>query len=90
MDVFKIFFSEAFIIALINFVFAFIGCFIACFFTNRMFRNNYGFLITILHVGIRQLGLMLAVSILVAFISSFLPVYITAHKKPIDAIRSAE
>ena len=90
MDVFKIFFSEAFIIALINFVFAFIGCFIACFFINRMFRNNYGFLITILHVGIRQLGLMLAVSILVAFISSFLPVYITAHKKPIDAIRSAE
>ena len=90
MDVFKIFFSEAFIIALINFVFAFIGCFVACYFINRMFRNDYGFLITILHVGIRQLLLMLAVSILVAFISSFLPVYLTARKKPIEAIRSAE
>jgi ABC-type antimicrobial peptide transport system permease subunit len=90
MDVFKIFFSEAFIIALINFVLAFIGCFVACFFINRMFRNNYGFLITILHVGFRQLILMFGVSFVVAFISSFIPVYLTARKKPIDAIRSAE
>ena len=90
MDVFKIFFSEAFIIAIINFVLAFVGCFVACFFINRMFRNNYGFLITVLHIGIRQLLLMLAVSFVVAFISSFIPVYLTARKKPIDAIRSAE
>ena len=89
MDVFKIFFSEALIIALINFIFAFVGCFIACFFLNRMFRNDYGFLITILHVGIRQLILMLGVSIGVALISSFIPVYLTARKKPIEAIRTA-
>ena len=90
MDVFKIFFSEAFIIALINFILAFIGCFVACYFINRMFRTEYGFLITILHVGIRQLLLMFGVSFVVAFVSSFIPVYLTARKKPIDAIRSAE
>ena len=90
MDVFKIFFSEAFIIALINFILAFVGCFVACYFINRMFRTEYGFLITILHVGIRQLLLMFGVSFVVAFISSFIPVYLTARKKPIDAIRSAE
>lgn len=90
MDVFKIFFSEAFIIAIINFILAFIGCIVACYFINRMFRNEYGFLITILHVGIRQLLLMFGISFVVAFISSFIPVYLTARKKPIDAIRNAE
>ena len=90
MDVFKIFFSEAFIIAIINFVLAFIGCFVACYFINRMFRVDYGFLLTVLHVGIRQLILMFLVSLVVAIISSFIPVYLTARKKPIDAIRSAE
>ena len=90
MDVFKIFFSEAFIIAIINFILAFVGCFIACYFINRMFRNNYGFLITVLRMGVRQLILMFIVSFVVAVISSFIPVYLTARKKPIDAIRSAE
>ena len=90
MDVFKIFFSEAFIIAIINFILAFIGCLVACYFINRMFRVDYGFLLTVLHVGIRQLLLMFLVSLVVAIISSFIPVYLTARKKPIDAIRSAE
>ena len=90
MDVFKIFFWESFIIALINFVLAFIALIIACFFLNRMFRNDYGFLITLLHVGIRQVILMFIVSLAVAFISSSIPVSLIARKKPIDAIRSAE
>ena len=89
-DVFKIFFFEAFIIAFINFVLAFIGLVIACYFLNRMFRTDYGFLITLLHIGIRQIVLMFGVSLGVAFISSFLPVRLIARKKPIDAIRSAE
>ena len=90
MDVFKIFFWEAFIIAVINFIIAFIGLFVACYFLNRMFRNDYGFLITLLHIGIRQVILMFLVSLGVAFISSALPVSLIARKKPIDAIRSAE
>lgn len=88
-DVFKIFFNEAFIIAFINFVLALIGCVSVCTILNGIMRNNYGVLITILNVGLRQVILMFAISVLVAFISSFIPVNSIAKKKPIDAIRNA-
>lgn len=89
IDVFRIFFNEAFIIAFINFVLAFGGCFAVCIALNSVMRNNYGVLITILNIGIRQVLLMFAVSVLVAFISAFLPVNKIARKKPIDAIRNS-
>ncbi len=89
IDVFRIFFNEAFIIAFINFVLAFGGCFAVCIILNSVMRNNYGVLITILNIGIRQVLLMFAVSVLVAFISAFLPVNKIARKKPIDAIRNS-
>ncbi len=88
-DVFKIFFSESFIIAIINFVLALIGSFVVCLLLNNMFRNDYGILITLLNMGIRQVLLILGVSLLVAFISSYLPVHRIAKKKPIDAIRNS-
>lgn len=89
MDVFRIFFNEAFIIAFINFVLALIACVSVCSILNGVLRNDYGVLITILNVGIRQVVLMFAVSLLVAFISSFFPVKSIARKKPIDAIRNS-
>lgn len=89
IDVFRIFFNEAFIIALINFVIALVGCIVSCVLLNGVMRNNYGVLITILNMGIRQVILMFAISVLVAFVSSFLPVNKIAKKKPIDAIRNS-
>lgn len=87
-DVFRIFFSESFIIAMINFVLSSIGTFIITFLINRILRTETGLLITILNFGIRQLALLLAVSIAVAAIASFLPVKKIASKRPIDAIRN--
>ena len=85
-DVFRIFFAESFIIAMINFVLSSIGVFAATVIINQLMRMEVGILITILSFGIRQLILLLAVSIFVAFIASFLPVKRIASKRPIDAI----
>jgi ABC-type antimicrobial peptide transport system permease subunit len=52
-----------------------------------MLRNDYNLLITILNLGIRQIVLVLLVSIGVAFISAAIPVSSIARKRPIDAIR---
>ncbi len=87
-DVFRIFFAESFIIAMINFVLSSIGVFAATVIINQLMRTQVGILITILSLGPRQLVLLLAVSIFVAFIASFLPVKRIASKRPIDAIRN--
>ena len=87
-DVFRIFFAESFVIAMINFVLSSIGVFVATVIFNSLMRSEVGILITILSFGPRQLILLLAVSLLVAFIASFLPVKRIASKRPIDAIRN--
>lgn len=86
-DVFRIFFSESFIIAAINFVLSSIGVFAATVIINSLLREKLGILVTVLNFGLRQILLVLAVSIIVAFIASYLPVKRIASKKPIDAIR---
>lgn len=85
-DVFKIFFSEAFIIAMINFVLSLITLIGVTIFVNELMHNE-GINITLLTFGPRQFILMLGVSVAVAALSSFLPVYRIAKRKPIDAIR---
>ena len=87
-DVFRIFFAESFIIAMINFVLSSIGVFAATMIINYVIRHEAGILITILNFGPRQLLLLLAVSLVVAAAASYLPVKRIASKRPIDAIRN--
>jgi len=87
-DVFRIFFAESFIIAMINFVLSSIGVFAATTIINYLIRNELGILITILNFGIRQLLLLLVVSVAVAAAASYVPVKRIASKRPIDAIRN--
>ena len=86
-DVFKIFFSEALIIALINYVLA-IAATISAIEVLNYFVRQEGLNVTLLNFGIRQIVLMLGVSIFVAAISSFLPVWNIARRKPVDAIKN--
>ena len=86
-DVFRIFFAEAFIIAMINFFLAIVTTGVVSAIINSILRDDIGILITILSFGVRQIGLLLLVSLAVAFISTFIPVKKIASKKPIDAIR---
>ena len=85
-DVFKIFFSEAFIIAMINFILSTAVVIAGIIFVNNWMHSN-GINITILTYGVRQFALMLALSVGVAFLSSFLPVNNIARRKPVDAIK---
>ncbi|MBQ9097837.1 MAG: ABC transporter ATP-binding protein/permease [Clostridia bacterium] len=85
-DVFKIFFSEAFIIAIINFVLAVVASLTTVLILNNYMRNQ-GINITLLKFGPVQVLLMLGISILVAALASFLPVWKIARKKPVDAIK---
>ena len=85
-DVFKIFFSEAFIIALINFALA-VATSIAAVLVLNYYMRNSGINITLLSFGAVQVAIMLGVSVLVAALASFLPVRSIARKKPVDAIK---
>jgi len=87
-DVFRIFFAESFIIAMINFVLSCIGVFAATIIFNTVLRNDIGILITVLNFSIRQVLLLFAVSLAVAALASFFPVKKIASKRPIDAIRN--
>ena len=86
-DVFNIFFAESFIIAMIAFTFAIVLTFVISKLINTSLVNEYNLMFTLLSPGIRQVLLVLAVSVGVAFISTFIPVYNIAMKRPIDAIR---
>lgn len=86
-DIFRIFFSESFIIAMINFLLSAIGVFAVTRFINHIIRANAGILITLLTFDLRQIVLLFLISVFVAFAASFVPVYKIASKKPIDAIR---
>ena len=87
-DVFRIFFSESFIIAMTNFVLSAIATGTVTAVINANLRRSTGILITLLSFSLRQVALLLVISIGVAFIASFLPVRKIAAKKPIDAIRN--
>ena len=86
-DVFRIFFSESFIIAMINFALSAVASGIIVALINAGIRNE-GLLVTVLHFGVTQLALLIAISVGVAAVASFLPVKKIASKKPIDAIRN--
>jgi ABC-type antimicrobial peptide transport system permease subunit len=90
LDVFKIFFNESLIIALINWVIASGVTATIVVIINALCRTKLNLVITILNFGIIQLGLMLIISVGVAFIASFIPVYRVSRKKPVEAIRKAD
>ena len=84
-DVFMIFFCESLIVALIDFVLATVLTAVLVPLASNMIRS--GLNLTLLIFGVRQAGLILGLSLLVAFVASFFPVRRIARKKPIDAIR---
>ncbi len=86
-DVFRIFFAESFLIAMINFLLSLGGTIAACALLNNLLRYEVGLLLTVLNVGFRQVALLFGICLLVAAAASFLPVRRIAAKRPIDAIR---
>lgn len=88
IDVFKIFYSESFIIAAINFFFATIMTFVLSFVLNQNLGRSINIDFDIMNPNGLIILLILGVSLLASFISSLLPVTRIANKKPIDAIHN--
>ncbi len=87
-DVFMIFFAESFIISMINFTLSLATTGVTVYILNSIFRNDVGLLVTFLSFGVRQVALLLGVSLVVAIIATFFPVKKIASMKPIDAIKN--
>ena len=87
-DVFKIFYSESFIIALINFLLATIVTFLISYLVNTNLAKQGGFDFDVMSPGILVVLALLGLSLVASFIASLLPVTKIANKKPIDAIQN--
>ena len=72
---------------MINFVLAGIATGVATVYINLALRQELGFSLTLLHFGLRQVGLIFAVSLAVALIGTLLPASKIARKTPVDAMR---
>lgn len=87
-DVFKIFYSEAFIIAIINFVLSTIAVFVMSYVINAELGKSGNFNFDLMSPNILIILCLLGISLLASVISAFLPVTKIANKKPIDAIQN--
>ena len=87
-DVFKIFLSESGIIVGICTILALVGTIILTFVLNNLLKAEAGLGVTLFVFGPFAILLMIAIAVAVAVISTFLPVYFAARKKPVDSIRA--
>lgn len=85
-DVFRIFFSESFLIVLICAVLSVAATYITCNLIDTAMGEGIG--VTILTFGWMSVAVLLLSAFLTAVVSTFLPVYHAARKKPIDSIRT--
>ena len=85
-DLFKIFFSESGVIALICVIIAVIISFFVCQALNQNLAKNLN--MVLLDFGFINIGLILAGAILIAIIGTFIPVLIASKKQPVESIRT--
>lgn len=87
-DVFKIFFSESFIIVIICSVLSIIFTFVACLLINNAIAFEYMVPVQLFSFGFIPVVMILGIAILTSFVSTFLPVFMFSKKKPVDTIKS--
>ncbi len=87
-DVFKIFYSEAFIIAFTNFLLSTIAVFVISNIVNAELLKNAAFDFTLMNPNFLVVLALFGISIGASIISALLPVIRLASKKPIDAIKN--
>jgi ABC-type antimicrobial peptide transport system permease subunit len=85
-DVFKIFFSESFTITLICTVISIATSIGVCIILNQEVNDSLG--ASIFNFGVLSMAIIVALAILTAIVSTFLPVRNAAKKKPVESIRA--
>ena len=87
LDVYRIFLCETGVIAFINWIISVLTTRGIIGSINKNLDNDYTYKMKLLHFGARQVGLILAIAVCVAIVSTYLPIRGIARKKPIDVIR---
>lgn len=86
-DVFKIFFSESFFIAIISIIISMTGCFVACSIINTEIGAALSG-VSLFVFGPMSILILIGVALVTAVLATFFPVYKAAKKKPVDSIRA--
>ena len=87
-DVFKIFVSEAFIIAAICFVISTAASFGLCVLLNSIIMNDVGLSVSLFAFGPLSVLCILGIALVTALVSTIIPVAIYSRKPPIASIRA--
>jgi ABC-type lipoprotein export system ATPase subunit/ABC-type antimicrobial peptide transport system permease subunit len=87
-DVISIFFLETLIISLVCFALSLVVLFTFAPLINKTLMASSGVLVTIFMPGMRQILILLALSLFVSFLSAFFPIKNIARTTPISIIRS--
>ena len=85
-DVFKIFFSESFVIAFICSIISIIGTTVVCSALNTSIAAELG--ASIFVFGPFSMLIIIGTALLTAILATFVPVWIAARKKPVESIRA--
>ena len=85
-DVFKIFYSESFVIALICLALGIAGSIAGCNMINTEISNTLG--ASIFVFGGSSVAILLGIAAITSAAATFLPVFAAARKKPVEAIRA--
>ncbi|MBO7303238.1 MAG: ATP-binding cassette domain-containing protein [Clostridia bacterium] len=85
-DVFKIFFSESFVIAFICSLLATTGTTIICSIVNEIMAAELG--ASIFVFGPFSILIIIGTALLTAILATFIPVWLAARKKPVESIKS--
>lgn len=86
LDVFKIFFSESFVIATICVILAIIASNVICGILNAEVAIEFGAALFVF--GFLSLVVLIAIAFVTTVVATFLPVWNAAKKKPVDSIRA--
>lgn len=89
LDVVGIFYNEAAVIAVINFVIALFATLVSVKSISAKLVENIGIQVTLLQFTFLDAVYMLLIALGCAILASSIPVLLTTRKKPIDAIRNA-
>ena len=86
LDVFKIFFSESFVIAAICVAISTVASVVLCTVINELLISLIS--ASLLVFGITSLLVLIAVAFVTVVVATFLPVWSAAKKKPVESIRA--
>ncbi len=86
-DIFKIFFTESMVISITNGIFASLVAFIGCIFVNGYIKNIMNLTLNFAIFGIRQIIVLMVISIITGTLSSLLPIIRICKEKPVELIR---